>query len=714
MRRDLLVALVLAALTLGVYWPVRMHDFILYDDPQFITENHQIQSGLTWSTIRYAFTTPVVGNWHPITTLSHALDCQVFGVRAGAHHLVNAFIHSLNAALLFLLMLQWLRCGQGFSAARPLVASDSAGIGRTSPSDHLNVEQKDQGVAEAPPHGLMEIGKRCDLWVCALVALVFALHPLRVESVAWIAERKDVLSGFFFLSTLFIYGRYAGESGGRQSGPEKRKAEKRESSKGETKMEARRFAFRVRSPFPLFRFPAFRFSGLCFALGLMSKPMVVTLPFVLLLLDFWPLRRFEISDLRSQTSKIRWLLLEKLPFFALAAIDCWITIRVQRHAGAMQMISQVSWFERVANAVTSYLRYLSKFFWPIDLAVVYPHPAKHYFINDQWPLWEIVCAGLVLVLITSLFLVQARRRPYLLVGWLWFLGTLIPVIGLVQAGEQAMADRYSYIPLIGPLASLAFWIREATHRVLTRRWKAGFLLGLGVMVVAVLTGLTRKQLVYWQNTVTLFDHAIAVTADNPSAHFALGSGLEKQGQGGKAMVEYRVTVAIDPHYAKAYYNMGQLLRTDGFWQAAVEAYLTAARENPNDVPTQLNLASALPHVDRARDAIAHFERALELDPNSIEALNNLAWLLATSPEPELRNGPRAVQLAEHACALSRLPSLLGTLAAAYAEAGRFSDATQAAEQASVRATEAGDPGTAARNRELLEFYRAGKAYHESR
>src|SRR5581483_11843316 len=722
MRRESLVALSLVALTLGVYWPVRTHDFILFDDPQFITENSQIQSGLNWRTVHYAFTTPVVGNWHPITTLSHALDCQVFGLRAGAHHLVNVFIHSLNAALLFLLILQWFRRG-----GRQPAASASARIGHTSPSRHTNLEQKAPNLEGARPSRWLELGKEGDLWISAWVALVFALHPVRVESVAWIAERKDLLSGFFFLLTLWMYGRYVEKSEGKKSGKRKsekretgkaemgEKSGKRESRKAETRSERRARTYVLPSWFPLSRFPAFRFSSsrfpafrfssalLFFALGLMSKPMVVTLPFVLLLMDFWPLRRFEISNLKSQISRIRWLLVEKVPFFALAAVDCWITIEVQRQAGAMEMISQVSWSERVANAVCSYLRYLSKFFWPTDLAVVYPHPAKHYFLTNQWPAWEIVCAGLALGLITTFVVLGAQRGPCLLVGWLWFLGTLIPVIGLVQVGEQAMADRYTYIPLIGPVVAIVSWIR---HRRLSRRLAfrgMNFESLAGLLAVGVLVILTRNQLAYWQDTVTLFDHTIAVTSDNPSAQFALGVGLERQGQGGKAMVRYRVAVAIDPHYAKAYYNMGQLLRTDGFWPEAVQAYLAAARENPTDLPTQLNLASALPHVGRSQEAIAHFERALELDPNSIEALNNMAWLMATSPETEIRNGPRAVQLAEHACALdSKLPFLLGTLAAAYAEAGRFSDAIHAAEQACARATKAGAPGTAARNRELLE------------
>jgi protein O-mannosyl-transferase len=644
MRRDLLTSLLLAALTLGVYWPVSTHGFIDYDDPGFVTENVQIQSGLSWQTIRYAFTQAVVGNWHPVTTLSHALDCQLFGLKPGAHHMVNAVLHSLNTAVLFL-FLQLLfdrRSAENPATPRPVGILDDSFV-----------------------------------WFSALVALLFGLHPLRVESVAWVAERKDLLSGFFFLLTLGFYTRYTTRKGGRRGW--------------------------------------YLGALVCFALGLMSKPMVVTLPFVLLLLDFWPLQRLDLTSLKLQLPKTRALFLEKAPFFLLSAIDSWLTLRVQRSAGAMQVIQDVSWSDRLENAVSSYVRYLGKFFWPSDLAIVYPHPAKHYFLTDQWPGWQIMCAALLLVLMTALFLMQARRRPYLLFGWLWYLGTLVPVIGLVQVGEQAMADRYTYLPLIGPLISLAWWISEIATSAKWRAVVMNLTAGAGLALVVTLATLTRTQLGYWQDTTTLFEHALAVTADNPSAQFALGVGLEKQREFGKAMVRYRVATAIDPHYATAYYNMGQLFRKQGLWQHAVEAYTSAAKQSPKDLPTQLNLASALPHLGRTEEAIPHLERALEIDPNCVEALNNLAWLLSTSPDARIRNGSRAVQLAERGCALtgSKTPFLLGTLAAAYAEAGRYGDAVLAAEQACARATELGDISTTCRNRELLELYRASKPFHEN-
>ena len=699
MRRNLLLGFVLAALTLGVYWPVRTHDFIYYDDPEFITENLRIQSGLSWATFKYAFTQPVVGNWHPVTTLSHALDCELFGVRPGAHHLVNAVVHALNTGLLFLLLQEWV------SAAR-------RGMGRRS-ADGIPGEKSGR------------------VWLCFVGAALFALHPLRVESVAWVAERKDVLSGWFFLLSLWLYTRYARQ---------RLTADPDQTQAVENGGEGRRTGHGA---------ALYLAALICFALGLMSKPMVVTLPFVLLLLDYWPLRRFEIATISSvkfQIAAFRGLLLEKLPCFLLSAIDCWITFAVQRSAGAMQIVAAMSWPERLANVLTSYCQYLGKFFWPTKLAVIYPHPAKHYYLSDAWPGWEIVLAVLLLTLSTAFCVLEVRRRPYLIFGWLWYLGTLVPVIGLVQVGEQAMADRYTYIPLIGPVVCLICVLGEimgSRGASLSFRFQragpenegspspqpsppgegeekqpiadnAGFARYVAICLIVILALLTRHQLAFWKDSVRLFEHAVAVTADNPSAQFSLGVGLEKQGDVRKAMVRYRVATAIDPKYSKAYYNMGQLLRKGRYWDAAVEAYMAAARLNPNDLPTQLNLASVLPRAGRNKEAIAHFERALELEPNSIEGLNNLAWLLATSPDSQVGDGARAVSLAERACELSgfKVPVLLGTLAAAYAEAGRFNEAILTAEQACARAIETGDLAAAEKNRELLELYRAKKPYRE--
>ena len=709
MRRDLLIGFLLAALALGVYWPVRNHALIFYDDPQFTTENPQIRSGLSWKTVEYAFSQPVAANWNPLTILSHALDCEWFGMNASAHHLVSALWHALNAGLLFFVLRRMMRkkrartdqhsaeeaqTGRSGGAARAhqvIKLSSYQVIKRRLWSLVTNSPIGKQGFAESN-YGLRAsddgTGENT-IWPCFLVAAVFALHPLRVESVAWIAERKDLLSGFFFLMALFWYALFV---------------ERKEAIEPQINTHEHGLG-RIRQGW-VFYFLAL----LSFALGLMSKPMLVTLPFVLILIDYWPLGRFATTNFKSQISKVCGLVYEKVPFVVLTGVFCVITLYVQGSAGATQVIPGITVTDRLGNAVTSYLRYLGKLFWPTNLAVIYPHPAKHYALSEAWPGWEVILGGLLLLLVSVQCVLQLRRRPYFAVGWFWFLGTLVPVIGVVKVGEQAMADRYTYIPMIGPVLALIWWGNDIAQSARGRIDLKGLIAGSALILA--LACLTRHQLGYWKNTVTLFEHTISVTADNPSAQFALGVGLEVQGETNKAMVKYRVTVAIDPRYAKAYYNMGQVLRKGGDWQSAALAYEHAVKLSPSDVPTQLNLASALSHLGRTGESITHFNVALELDPNSIEGLNNLAWILSTCPDPTLRDGTRAVELAERACGLTgfKVPVFLGTLAAAYAEAGRFDEAVATAQKASALAAEVGDSETASKNQELCGLYRANRAY----
>jgi len=319
-------------------------------------------------------------------------------------------------------------------------------------------------------------------------------------------------------------------------------------------------------------------------------------------------------------------------------------------------------------------------------------------------------------LISLACVLRLRKQPWLLVGWFWFLGTLVPVIGIVQVGEQAMADRYTYLPLIGPVLALVWTVYDCLSNGWTARsdWHLKFACSLAILCVAALSAATATQLTYWHDTVSLFDHAAAVTPDNPSARFAIGVGLEKQGENQKAIVQYRVALLIDPAYQKAHYNLGQLLRKENRWREAAQQYEAVLRCNPADVASHLNLAGACQELGETRKAMDHFQTALQLDPNSIEALNNLAWILATRPEPEFRNGPRAVELAEHACAISeyKLPVMIGTLAAAYAEAGQFDKAIATAEKAAQCAEATGQPEVAARNRELQALYKSGKAYRD--
>ena len=750
MRRKLGICLVLAAITLAAYWPLREATFVYWDDPQYVAENPHVKEGLSWQNARWAFTSRLLGNWHPVTMLSHMLDCQLFGVSPGPHHLVNVGFHIANAILLFVALSKMTR----------------------------------------------------STWRSALVASLFALHPLRVESVAWISERKDVLSGFFFMLTLLAYAGYVSRVEGRGS-------RNPDTADRQTAILPRLVADRqvgegrgegnLADPGPTKTATLlYALTLLLFALGLMSKSMLVTLPFVLLLLDFWPFERFKVSasqrfnvltfqrfnDPKSQPSNpspIRLLrrrakitvismvqgfwpltrrergaypsgsvtseqrsqrpkqparlvtvifarrLWEKTPFLLLAAAFCVVALVTQASDAAVASIRAISVGVRVENAILSYLRYLAKMAWPTDLAAIYPHPVTHPAVTEQWPEWQIPLIALLLVAVSTLCIRLARRRPYLAVGWFWYLGTMLPVIGLVQVGEQAMADRYTYIPLIGPTVALVWLAADLLGRLAPFRaaWRPPGTQGrkpacvlvalLAAMPVVACALLSHRQAQYWHDTATLFAHTVAVTPDNASAEFSWGVGLEKQGLLSQAMVHYRAAQAIDPRDTQVHYNMGQVLRKQGYLPEAAVQYQTSLRLNPADLPSCLNLAGVLQRMNRFPEAVAQFEEALRLDPDSIEALNNLAWLLATSPQPQLRNGTRALQLAQRACDLSHFeqPVMIGTLAAAYAETGRFADAVAAAEKASALATRLGNAALATRNQQLLELYRNHHPYHES-
>src|SRR5260221_762659 len=413
----------LAAVTLLVYSPMLRHGFVNYDDPDYITGNAHVTGGLTWTNLAWAFTSGAAANWHPLTWISHMTDCQLFGVNPAGHHLMDLLFHTANTLLLFLLL------------------------------------EKLTGA----------------LWRSFFVAALFAWHPLHVESVGWAAERKDVLSAFFWMLTLLAYARYA---------------------QGRSKA-------------------GYFLALFFFACGLMSKPMVVTLPFVLLLLDFWPLKRFTIDDLRL-TIFLR-LVLEKIPFFVLTLASCLITYRVQ--SGALWSTQALTFNFRAANAVMSYVRYISKIFWPADLALIYPYP--HY-----WPLAGVVFVAALLAMLSAIFILQARRFPYLAVGWLWFLGTLVPAIGLVQVGVQSMAERYIYIPSIG-LFILVIWGANGLLKSQPHKIKIVALAGSAVLIACLIC--TSIQLSYWRSSVELFLHTVEVTTDNYAAYDSLGKALETIG-----------------------------------------------------------------------------------------------------------------------------------------------------------------------------------------
>jgi tetratricopeptide (TPR) repeat protein len=588
----------LGLITLAVFWPAARHGFTGYDDPAYVTGNAHVQGGLKWENVLWAFTTGHASNWHPLTWLSHMLDWQLFGPRAGAQHLVSIGFHIANTLLLFLLL-------ERMTGAR---------------------------------------------WRSALVAALFAWHPLHVESVVWLAERKDVLSGFFFMLTLGAYARYV-ECG--MGNPESR-IQKAEGRMENAEASDTQHATRITDHGSRITHHASRYyllSLFFFACGLMSKPMLVTVPFVLLLLDYWPLRRLSFPILqhsntpslpRSAAPPLR-LMLEKLPFFTLAAVSSVITFIVQSKGGAVSTSLPIG--ARLANALMSYVRYLGKLFWPGKLSVFYPHPG-------HWPAWQIIAAAVLLLAISAAVLRLARRWPYLAVGWLWYCGTLVPVIGLVQVGIQSMADRYTYLPLIG-LFIMVVWgaaewacparnpnlnlnpnLRPPSPSAGFRRlgFRLGLRLGLaaGVIVAAVCLclGLTRRQIGYWKDTETLWRHALAVTEMNAIAQHNLGVALAVKGDFDEAIQHYAEAVRLRPQAESAYLSLADALVKTRRFAEAIQQYEEALRLNPGDAGAHNNLGNLLTRVNRGEEAIQHYTEALRLDAGYAEAHYNLGLALA--------------------------------------------------------------------------------------
>ena len=463
--RTLLICAILIGLTVTVFWPVWRFDFINFDDPIYVSENPQVLHGLTHESATWALTTGYASNWHPLTWMSLMLDVQLFGSKPAIHHSVNLFFHAANVLLLF------------------LVLSRMTGT----------------------------------FWRSAFVAALFAVHPLHVESVAWIAERKDVLSGFFFLLTLLAYGRYA---------------------QGKPKVEGQKAAQKTysvddvsRFTFHISRLAPYLLSLLFFALGLMSKPMLVTVPFVLLLLDYWPLQRLDLSTKNLRLKGLTGLIIEKIPFFALSAASCIVTMSVQ--TSAMVDPNALPLSARMANAVLACFDYLRQTFWPTHLAVFYPYPV-------DLPWGGAIGAGALLLFISGAVVVLMRRLPYAPVGWFWYLGMLVPVIGLVQVGSQARADRYTYLPLIGAFVVLAWLATKA----IANRDRLRFPLASGaVVIVAALAVTAHQQVQYWRSSEALFTHAGKVTDDNYSALGGLGIVELRRGNYAEAMKH--LTAALD-------------------------------------------------------------------------------------------------------------------------------------------------------------------------
>ncbi len=705
------VCFLLALMVWGVFGQTLRHEFVNYDDGKYVYDNPAVSKGLTLEGVRWVITHPHGANWHPLTSLSHMLDCQIYGLNPAGHHGTNVLFHMATVILLFLVL-------------RQMTGS---------------------------------------LWRSAFVAAVFAIHPLRVESVAWISERKDVLSGFFFMLTLGAYLRY------------------------------------VRRPFSAGRYAAVAGS---FALGLMSKAMLVTLPFVLLLLDFWPLKRFQTLETKKP---IRRLVLEKIPLLLLSAVFCGVTVWAQRGAISSEAALPVPW--RFGNAFCSYAVYIKQLVFPSGLAPFYPHQGA------ALPLWEIGASVALLAGISWGVFAGRKKHPYLMVGWLWYLGMLVPVIGIMQVGTQAHADRYTYLPQIG-LVIMATWLAADWWAGL--RHRRAILSTAATVLLTVLIIATHRQTRYWRDSFSLWTHTLACTDGNYLAHNNLGLVFDRRGSRDEAIRHYRESIEINPRFAEAYNNLGVVLEGQGKLNEAVGCYEKALGINPDYADAHGNLGSvfakqgqiekavsnlekalqinpdlaeahnnlgslfgrlgqfdkAIPHFEKALEikpdyaeaqynlgmalegigkldaalehygkaiadsrrvarihdkmgsilirlgqsgkALPHFEESLRINPNSAEVQNDLAWILATCPDVTLRDGKRAVELARSADRLSggNHAPILNTLAAAYAEARQYPEAVATARRALTLVPEQGVLAEGLRMR--IRLYEMGLPYHESR
>jgi tetratricopeptide (TPR) repeat protein len=615
-RPDLVILLGLAVVTFGIYAQVIGHHFITLDDLSYIEDNPMVNRGVTLGGLAWAFTTFHAGNWHPLTWISHMIDSQLFGTFAGGHLLVNALIHTANTLLVFWFLLR---------------------------TTHAR-------------------------WSSALVAALFALHPLHVESVAWASERKDTLSTFFGLLSLMAYVRYA-------------KAPS-----------IRRYAW----------------VAIMLALGLMAKPMLVTWPFVMLLLDYWPLKRFagESSTRRLTIHKVgaidpnrpggsgepplpqnqwcgggwsvvRRLVVEKLPLFALVAASAVVTFLAQSHGGAVIAFTQAPVTLRLSNALVSYAKYLLLAFWPNDLAVYYPYSGPHILA------WQIIGAALLLIGITAFCFSQRKTQPYLIVGWLWFLGTLVPVIRVVQIGGQTMADRYFYIPSIGLFIALVFGLAN-----IAKSWRVAPLLGAGIAlgVLLILATLTNAQIQRWRDSFTLFEHTLAVTPPNLLIEHNLAQAMGGSGRYDKAAVHFEKALQMDPNFydglvglgvtrefqgrlpeaiqylqaairsqpdtPKAHVQLGLALWKQNDYQAALEEMRRASQLAPEDEDIRADFGIALELADRLPEAIEQFHEALRMNPNDAETRNNLGLAL-------LASGKARESIPEFETALRLKPELKG-------------------------------------------------------
>lgn len=530
---DLLIIAALVIATLAIYAQVIGHQFINLDDANYITENPMVNRGLTLAGIMQAFTSFHAANWHPLTWISHMIDCQLFGLRAGGHLVVSALFHCANVALVF----WFLRRATG-------------GPGRTG-----------------------------SVWPSAIVAALFALHPLHVESVAWAAERKDTLSTFFGLLSLIAYVRYV-ESPSRK-----------------------RYAL----------------VALTLALGLMAKPMLVTWPFVMLLLDYWPLRRFQKSEVGGHRSMVRELVVEKIPLLVIVALSALITLLAQSHSGAVITFTTAPLWLRLSNVLLAYAKYVWRTFWPHDLALYYPYPRI-------FNVWHLVEAAIGLLAITAFCFWERKRRPYLIVGWLWFLGTMVPVIGIVQVGEQALADRYYYIPSIGLFIALVFGLADLAGRRPLLSKTVPALTSAALLVLAVLT---FRQVQLWHDTFTLFEHTLRIAPDrNITIECNLGLAFADIGKFDEAVTHLEKALEFHPHFGLALFAMLEIRRRQGRIAEAIDFGQRTVRALPTLAKAHAELGLAFAAEKNTDDAVSELREAVRLNPADPYALTDLGLVLA--------------------------------------------------------------------------------------
>ncbi len=658
MSRSFIIVTAIVLGVLAVYGQAGKFGFICYDDPTYVTENPHVMTGLTLQNVTWSLTATRASNWHPLTWISHMADCSLFGLEPGGPHLTNVLIHLASSLLIYWILLRM------------------------------------TGAA----------------WPSGLVALLFAVHPLHVESVAWVSERKDVLSVCFGLLAVSAYISYA----------------------------------RSRS------WLWYAATLALFGLSLAAKPMLVTLPLILLLLDDWPLRRLGDRG-------VLWIILEKLPLFALSAADCVITLISQRDGGAMSLAAPLP--ERLGHAALTSLVYLGKTFLPIGLGIGYPHPAA---LGVHTSLLAVLVALGVLIVLTIATAALRRQAPYLLVGWLWFLVTLVPVIGIVQVGVQGMADRYTYLPSIGIFIAVSWSAWELLARA---RQREGIFCGVGAGVIIACIVLAHRQAGYWRDSIALFEHSTAVIPDNYIGHDCLGIGYGVANHPRDAIAQFDRSLKLFPNNPETRCNLGVELYSTGQYAQAIRQYRIALRESPDDADAHNNLANALDAIGKTHEAVKHYEaalrlkpdltkahynfamllagqgqldeaiaqfrdalhldpdyanarhylswaldrkgrareaieqerEALKLKPNWPDALAHLSWMLATTADARLRRPDEAIEIAGRACELTSYEQIdpLESLAAACAAAGRFPQAVRLAERLRHRAK--GGPDPACRN-----------------